>query len=116
MFAFDDVLIESESQSNFTINNASLEDEGSYKCVVKSDIDEAESSLTVKMLRKARLIKEAKMLNAATGTSLNISCEASVDPSLITSLKWTWTKDNNPLEQELAIQKQVRGKNNVIFQ
>ena len=111
----DDVLIETESQSNLTITNASLEDEGSYKCLIKSDIDEAESSLTVKMLRKARLIGEGKMPIAATGTSLNISCKASVEPSLITSLIWTWTKDNNPLEQELAIQKQVRGKSNAIF-
>ena len=111
----DEVLIETESQSSYTITNANLEDGGSYKCVVKSDIDEAESSLTVRMLKKARLNGEAMTLNAATGTSLNISCKASVDRSLIASLIWTWTKDNNPLEEEVAIQKQVRGKSNAIF-
>ena len=107
----DNFLIEDESQVNLTINNSKLEDEGSYKCQVQSDIDEAESSLRIRILRKPTLIiREAQMLNAATGTVLNISCQASVEPSLTNSVEWTWTKDNDPLYVE-AVQKQVRGKN-----
>ena len=110
----DDVLIETESQTNLTITNAKLEDAGSYKCLLKSDIDEAESSLTIRILRKTQIIGESMMLNAAIGSSVNISCSASVDPSLTESVEWTWTKDNNPLELE-AIQKQVRGKKESLY-
>ena len=105
----DDKLIENESKDSLIIKNAKLEDEGSYRCVVSSDIDKAESSVRVRVLEEPEILGDSLSSVAATGAALNMTCTAAVDPRMMEAVEWSWNRDNTLIAHQPILKKVSRG-------
>ena len=104
---FKDSNLETQfKESEIKITNLTLEDAGIYKCMISTEIDSSEATITIEVL-KTTLLTDSRNeeISTTTGRNLSLSCEASVDLKLEEGLQFDWKKNQHSIEKHHLVHK-----------
>ena len=88
-------LLEGESKIEIFLNDLKYDDTGDYKCLIKTEVDEAEQIHTLVVYKKTAVEVPEVFADkkSVTGKEVELECTIVTDPKLRKSLNITWLKD-----------------------
>ena len=96
----DRTLLLAGLQHELVLRSVNVSEEGQYRCVLETVLDQAEAGTSVTVYRRTDIITEFQDIEITSGSQTRISCSASVDPRLIQNSTTIFIKEKFLLQPQ----------------
>ena len=96
----DRTLLLAGLQQVLVLRSVNVSEEGQYRCVLETVLDQAEAGTSVTVYRRTDIITEFQDIEITSGSQTRISCSALVDPRLIQNSTTIFIKEKFLLQPQ----------------